>query len=185
MRTCTLAALLATLLGAGIASAQQGPDLAKDDDKACKSVSFEAYPPLPSNDKDSKGKVPTFSAHKIIDLRLVIKLGNPNRLPALLDLRFFGPNGHLYESKALAIRTSAHGGGVGHQRTVSGYPLPVDEQTPQETREGGASDRIVTAKLAVGGTLITTNSLYGRWRVDIHADGAAGPCASAQFALTP
>ncbi len=185
MRTSTLAALLAAVLAAGIASAQQGPDFARDDEKACKSVSFETVPPLPKNDKDSKGKVPSYSAHEILDLRLTIKLGNPHRLPELLDLRFYTPNGHLYESRVVAIRTSAEEARGATHRNLRGYPHPVEAQTPKETGKGAGLERTVTATLPVGGTLISTNSLYGRWRVDVHADGAPTPCASAPFAITP
>jgi hypothetical protein len=202
MTTSASTALLAALLlSANAINAQQvqAPDYDKDDERACQSVRLEPYPPVYKKDKDAKGPNPAYSARAILDLRLEIKLG-PKHTPELLDLRYYGPNGHLYESRVLAIgagaspiaaeqraesadpETNPH---IAETRTVAGYPLPLDVQIPHEQIENAVPERSVRATLPVGGTLISVNSLYGQWRVDIHADGAVTPCATAQFVIKP
>jgi hypothetical protein len=82
-----------------------------------------------------------------------------------VHFRVYTPNGHLYQdlSARFAVEEAAEG---------------AKSRKPQRPRVG--------ARLPVGGTSITTNSLYGKWRVVPSLDDETRPCASATaFKIAP
>src|SRR4030095_5432003 len=56
-------------------------------------------------------------------------------------------------------------------RLVDGYPRPMTEQETRAVTELGSGAFELVATLPVGGTAITTNSLYGEVRVQPLLDG--------------
>jgi hypothetical protein len=96
-----------------------------------------------------------FSAAKTDDLEFLATVLPHVRGSHQLDLRIFTPRGHLYQT--LAVPFAAPSGPVRGRRMP---PKPL----------------VVSARLPVSGTLIMTSSLYGRWRVVPHLDGASEPC---------
>jgi hypothetical protein len=86
----------------------------------------------------------------------------------MLEMKVYTPRGHLYQVLPVALE-----GARSHEHA----PL---------AREGGAAHQRVMATVPVAGTSIVAGSLFGRWRVDLHLDGAQQSCgAPAYFRLTP
>jgi hypothetical protein len=68
---------------------------------------------------------------------------------------------------------------------VAGHTQPFVERQATAVVQRGARRYEVSAKLPVAGTMIMTNSLYGRWTVEPYLDGGVRPCGQAQsFLLT-
>ena len=92
-----------------------------------------------------------FSAAKTLDLRFEMRLRNrddDDEGPHVVTFRVLTPKGHLYQ-----------------------------EIQADRPRTGRRVSR-VAARLPVAGTFITTNSLYGRWRVVPHLDDDPEACAA-------
>jgi hypothetical protein len=93
-----------------------------------------------------------FSARRVLDLQFQLRLREAEE-PHRVTFRIFTPKGHLYQELVATHRA---------------------------TRTGGTA--LVSATMPLAGTAITTNSLYGRWRVTPYLDGAGTPCGrSATF----
>jgi hypothetical protein len=128
-------------------------------------------------DPTASPQAPTFSAARIIDLRITaVVRATPGR--GVLRFKVFTPGGFLYQSLAAPFVVAQ---AVGHgvllrSQFVDGFPQPVREQEalPASTRD--SMTYLVTASLPVAGTLITTNGLYGRWTVEPWLEGASVPC---------
>ncbi len=111
-----------------------------------------------------------FSAVAFPDLEFVVscrrKLAGQS-----LELWVYTPKGHLYQALKVA--------------------LPAFRERRKEQAEGegvkpagGRAEAVLT--FAVRGTLITTNGLYGRWRVEPHLDRDPRPCGKpAAFSILP
>jgi hypothetical protein len=97
----------------------------------------------------------------------------------LMEFKLYTPTGHLYQVLTVPFTVAARRP-LSAVRKVDGYPRPLEVQTL-------APDRLsrVTSLLPVAGTWITTNSLYGRWRVDAHLDRSVTPCTSHRFTIRP
>jgi hypothetical protein len=130
-------------------------------------------------------------ATKILELELHAQFPRSLVGDHVMEFDLYTPNGHLYQTLTVPFtgvrRLSAR------VRPVEGYPRPLLERqmrairedgTDPDRRETGASRCEVTARLPVAGTWIVTNSLYGRWRVDVRLDGGA-PSGSTHFVLAP
>jgi hypothetical protein len=120
-----------------------------------------------------------FRASRITELQFDTVF--PRRLtgPHVLELKIFTPRGHLYQ--VLTVPFSGEGRG-GRRRRVPGNPRFLLER---EMRFVGAGAYHVSARLPVAGTWITTNSLYGSWRVEAHVDGAEWPSGRERFTIQP
>jgi len=134
-----------------------------------------------------------FRATQILDLAIGAQF--PRRLSGdhVMEFKVYTPNGHLYQTLTVPF-TGEWRRRSGTQRWVHGYPRPLQEEQMRELRDEGERSAgqdspttryEVEARLPVAGTWIMTNSLYGRWRVDAHLDGAATIAGSAHFALEP
>jgi hypothetical protein len=95
------------------------------------------------------------SASKVVDLRIETHFARSLRGARRLELRVFTPQGYLYQTLAVPFDAS---------------PPAADRQSPRPPL------RSVGVRLPVAGTAITTNSLYGRWRVVPFLDDEAEPC---------
>ena len=95
-----------------------------------------------------------FSAGEVLDLRISTsfrRLTGPHRL----ELRVYTPQGFLYQR----------------------FAVPFDASSPPSDGDGRRPPRrSVGVRLPVAGTAITTNSLYGRWKVVPFLDGEANAC---------
>jgi hypothetical protein len=140
----------------------------------------------PEQPKTRRGRA-VFSATEILDLEFHVLL--PRRLPGehSVELRVHTPRGHLYQSLTVpfsATRPPSTGtpsprgrSREARTRIVPNYPFPVEEQDLLPVRYQGRRFARVTARLPVGGTSITTSSLYGLWSVEAYLDGSNVPCS--------
>jgi hypothetical protein len=131
---------------------------------------------------DDDGKA-SFSAVKVLDLYPWIVLpparGRPGERKEF-ELRFFGPNGHLYQSTSFSVAA----GSAAH--VVSGYSRPVPATSEETVPHKGIKRRIVAAPpLPVAGTSIVTSSLYGQWRIEAWMPGGRRPACARTFRLRP
>jgi hypothetical protein len=124
-----------------------------------------------------------FSATKILDLQLAALLRTRLQGDHTLEMKVYTPKGHLYQ--VLTVPFSGAAAGAARTRLVEGYPQPLPEQAMTAVRHEGVRRYSISARLPVAGTAIMTSSLYGRWRVDAHLDGALEGCASKTFTLQP
>jgi hypothetical protein len=97
-----------------------------------------------------------FSATTVLDLEFRTSVKRKVAAAHRLRFRVFTPKGHLYQELIVPFA------GDGSARTP------------------------IRARLPVGGTSISTSSLYGRWKVVPHLDGFTKPCAATtQFTIAP
>lgn len=178
--------LIATLLMAQAAAADSADPLAKARPRGpCVAVLVDSPQLQTAPDRD------LFSATGILDLRFQTLLRGVLAGPRTLELRLYTPRGHLYQILTVPFTTEPPpitnaGGAEPRSRWVAGYPRPLVEQAADLVKHKGQPYHRVSALFPVAGTLITTNSLYGRWQVEPHLDGAAAPCGpSGTFALQP
>jgi len=134
-------------------------------------------------DVRTPARTQAFSATKILDLQLAAILRTRLQGDHTLEMKVYTPKGHLYQ--VLTVPFSAAAASAARTRLVEGYPQPLPEQAMTAVRHEGVRRYSVSARLPVAGTSIMTSSLYGRWRVDAHLDGALEACASKTFTLQP
>ena len=107
--------------------------------------------------------------------------------------RFFTPDGHTYQEQLVPIAAStgrAVARARGRQtRAVPDYPFPLEVAVPRALPgDARAPDSAWVAvkfpPLLVAGTYVTTNSLYGRWTMEVVLDGASQGCGCS-FSIVP
>ncbi|HEX9188787.1 MAG TPA: hypothetical protein VGB87_17025 [Vicinamibacteria bacterium] len=140
----------AILLSSAFSTAPRVPRLAAapPPPRACVAVRV-ASPQAPGARRAS------FSASKVVDLRIETFFARRLRGPRRLELRVFTPKGFLYQRLSVPFDAT---------------PPPDERGSPR------LSMRSVGVRLPVAGTAITTNSLYGTWRVVPFLDDEAEPC---------
>ncbi len=129
-----------------------------------------------------------FSATRILDLELRADVRPLAAGPHLLELKLYTPHGHLYQVLPVAFEGSGPSRGKLPEpaawQAAYGNSLPL-RPAPLVQADRALRQRVV-ATLPVAGTSITSASLFGRWRVDAHLDGAAESCSTpAFFRLAP
>lgn len=150
---------------------------------ACRKLTVAAYPNAKSTPL-AMGRVPRFSAAQVADLEFGIIAGPGPQVEAeLFQLRLFTPAGHLYQ--AIDIPVGFPGKQEEAVRALRGYPFPVPVAKRQTAIAEGAGAERVSARLPLGGSLVSTASLYGRWRAEAQSDTDPSPCASVVFDVTP
>ncbi len=103
-----------------------------------------------------------FSAAKTDDLVFQARVLPRVRGSHRLELRLFTPRGLLYQTLSLPFDV----------RPARGRRLP--------------RPLVLSARLPVSGSFITTSALYGRWRVVPFLDGAPQPCGrELRFEIMP
>jgi hypothetical protein len=151
----------------------------------CTAIQIVAYPaktepgPKGGTGVTSRGRKPTFSATKVADLEFRIVIPGTRDLAELYQLRLYTPTGHLYQ--AVDIPVDLTGGHAPSTRSLPGYPLPVPAASP-EPADGALQ---VTTRVPLGGTLVSTASLYGKWRAEVWPKDAEAPCATEVFIVQP
>jgi hypothetical protein len=123
-----------------------------------------------------------FRASKILDIEVGALF--PRRLagPHVAEFKLYTPTGNLYQTLTVPFTGDPGNPRRPGTRRVRGYPRPLQVQ---EMRLAGGQGYFVTGRLPVAGTWITTNSLYGGWRVDVHIDGDRQPAGRAGFRIQP
>jgi hypothetical protein len=142
---------------------------------------------LSSPDQHDGAFAKTFSALTIADLKFSVLFSRPTsaRLGGdhTVELRVFGPGGHLYQS--LMVPFSSDSARAGQQRVLEDYPRPVTVELVGKTSYKGVEYSRIDLMMPVGGTSIVTSSLYGQWRVEAFVDGNAVACGRATtFTIT-
>lgn len=95
-----------------------------------------------------------YSATRVDDLEFTATISPQVRGAHRLSLKVFTPRGHLYQTLSASFSVS---------------PVAPRKRPPLVAKK-------VSARLPVSGTLIATNSLYGRWKVVPFLDDAPNPC---------
>jgi hypothetical protein len=120
----------------------------------------------------------TFSAAAILDLNFRIALPAGSTADEM-ELKVYTPAGHLYQDLTFPV---AAAGSSEVTRDKPGRPFPVKVVHAHRTADGGSS--VDAPPFPVGGTLISTNSLFGKWRVEALPAGELRAC-TASFTITP
>lgn len=125
----------------------------------------------------------SFSVSKTIDLVFRAVLAEPVSGDHVAEMRVFTPDGHLYRSLAVPYNDGTR---EPRSRTLPGYARPVREKAPSRVSVAATKYPAVSGSLPVGGTDVVSSGLYGKWKVEVHIDGAEAPCTSATtFTLVP
>jgi hypothetical protein len=128
------------------------------------------------------GQKVQFRGSKILDIHLGAVF--PRRLtgPHTVQLKVFTPTGNLYQTFTVPFTGDAGPGNRRGVRRVPGFPRALQVQAMQSA---GSSGFFVSSVLPVAGTWITTNSLYGHWRVEAYLDGDRRVAGRAGFRILP
>ena len=94
-----------------------------------------------------------FTAQNMLDLRVDVWLRADNDA-GLVEVKLYTPAGHLYE----VLQATA------------------DPEVVQRSSRRRRS-RVVSARLPVAGSHITSRSLYGKWSAEVFLDGNDRPCS--------
>jgi hypothetical protein len=160
------------LIGALIATVQVSGAPALEADPTSRARGCDAVLVDSPQSTERKGRfTPTFSATRILDLRLDTVIGATVQGSHLLQLKLYTPKGHLYQVLSVPFTVAAGDEArPAAKRWVDGYPEPLDEQRAKPIDHLGTARRGVSATLPVAGTSIMTNSLYGQWMVEPYLD---------------
>jgi hypothetical protein len=103
-----------------------------------------------------------FSASNVVDLELRVVV--PTSAPAVVELKVFTPNGHLYQELSVSsAQSSVPSGSTRRSRSTT-----------------------LKALFPVAGTTIVNNSLYGTWKVEAYFAGERSACAKPRaFVIKP
>lgn len=136
-----------------------------------------AYVLASSPEENTNAYASKFSASRTVDLTLSVLLPTTFTGEHQLALRVYTPGGSLYQE--LAVPVAPPGTANAHARMVPGYPRAKKVVIPQEVSYLNQRFYRVDVPFPVGGTLITSNGLYGKWRITAHLDGADDACGAA------
>ncbi len=130
----------------------------------------------------------TFSANEIldVDISVLFTLGILNQFKGshVLEVKVFTPRGYLYQS--LSIPFSSDEKNKGKSEVVRNYPHAIPVQVLEPVTWNNGKNYRARVRLPVGGTAISTNSLYGAWTAQAFVDGESLPCSKAvSFTINP
>ena len=142
-----------------------------------------------SEQKDHGKFAASFSATQVadIDLSVLFTPGSAKRFGAgnhVIEVRVFTPGGNLYESISVPVTTDSSR--AGQKQKVDGYPRAMAVQLLRSVSgNNGQQNLAASVRLPVGGTMISTNGLYGQWTAKAFVDGEPLSCSqTASFAIT-
>jgi hypothetical protein len=116
----------------------------------------------------------TVSASEILDVVFRVHLlRNDLEGTHLLELELYTPNGNLYQVLTEPITTDA--AKRGESVIIEGHPKPKSLQVMSED-DADLKRLVAKVSFPVAGTLIVSNSLYGRWEVRTVLDGTPVTC---------
>lgn len=125
------------------------------------------------------------SASAALDVNLVVQF-SPGHAKQLaeedhwVEVRFYGPQGFLYESRLLPLTSDPQQ--TSATRQFPGYPRPLARKLVAPSKAGKELE--LSVPLPVAATSIVSNALYGTWRAEAYVDDATEPCAAATFTIT-
>jgi hypothetical protein len=120
----------------------------------------------------------SFHASRTTDLTVAVFFPKAFQGEHELELRFYTPRGNLYQSIRVPI---AEPGRKAENRPVKGYPMAIRQVVPKPEAYLGTAFFSVEIPFPVGGTLISTNSLYGQWRIEALVDQDKKPCGKPAY----
>ena len=151
--------LLGTILGSEAYSLE--PPLSSSRDRGrnrCYAVRIEAIG-APSTETSTRRRRRRFrrrfSAQEVLDLRFSVLLPANNQ-SGLVEIEIYTPKGNLYETLQAQVDPDDPSGGTARYRRRRA--------------------RVVSARLPIAGSHITSRSLFGRWRAEVHLDGNDRRC---------
>lgn len=127
-----------------------------------------------------------FSATQVLDLGFSLYLpygGDPATAVEegeVIRFRVYAPSGDLYQEIDVPIAPS---GSKEAERHLTGYPFPVKVSQAKVGYLARIPAWVVGTGFPVGGTLIQSHSIYGKWRVSGQR-GEAAPCETV-FEIEP
>jgi hypothetical protein len=123
-----------------------------------------------------------FSAKDTVDLYFRVAFGvRGTESVDEVELRFFDPNGHLYQAVVTPLSGDAE---PTRWRPLRGHPRAKRSTRVARYRKAPGVNLVSLPSFPVAGTHITRHSLYGRWRVEAWPAGATQPC-QLRFAIRP
>ncbi|MRR12223.1 hypothetical protein EG835_07105 [bacterium] len=170
--------LLASLFMVAAMVSDARAALGSEQTPRCKSIQVSSVP-------ESRSR--SFHASEISDLGFSVLFppGTVFHGTEILTLKIRTPRGHLYRKleTPLAARTVPEG--EVRARHVEGYPFPLRESSATTFgAEMGSFVVVLSPPFPVGGTTITTSSLYGQWTVEAliesagHVQSEPGSCVA-------
>lgn len=115
----------------------------------------------------------SFHASMTTDLTLAVIFPKNFQGEHEVELRLYTPGGDIYQSIRVPI---AEAGRKAENRVVNGYPRAIQQVVPKPEAYLGTALLKVEIPFPVGGTLISSNSLYGQWRIEALVDQDKKPC---------
>jgi hypothetical protein len=121
----------------------------------------------------------SFHASQTTDLTLGIVFPSSIHGEHEVELRLYTPNGNLYQS--LRVPVAAPGASTGANRTVKDYPMAIQQVVLKPVKYLGKPVYTAEVHFPVGGTLISSNSLYGQWRLEALLDAEKQLCGKPAY----
>lgn len=116
----------------------------------------------------------SFHASITTDLTLGVVFPSSIQGEHEVELRLYTPSGHLYQS--IRVPVAAPGVSMGTNRTVKDYPMAIRQVVLKPVKYLGKPVYTAEVPFPVGGTLISSNTLYGKWRIEALLDSEKEPC---------
>ena len=121
---------------------------------------------------------PSFSATRVMDIDVLLQFKNADAKELadgdhVAEVRFFGPQGFLYESRLVPLTADAVKAGTA--KVLPGYRRGVKRRLVATGKSGKGLEARVS--LPVAATSIVQNSLYGNWRAEVYLDDSQTQCA--------
>lgn len=117
------------------------------------------------------GPITGFSAAVTDDITLNVLLPPGTTGEHLLTVQFITPRGHLYQTMHVPISDQPR------TMSIPGYARPVQARVPIQTMVDRFSFLAVSIVFPVGGTSISTNSIFGDWQVVVYLNAEEKPCS--------
>lgn len=152
----------------------------------CVISSFRSAPASPQRTR-------RFSANAVLELRPIVTLAPGLLRPgSTLEVRFFTPTGNLYEARTFNVPTEENAG-EGDRRVQpqdqEGHGEAEDRENGRPLRRDGGHDNlsrndVAAPPLLVGGTSISSSSIFGTWRAEIWTGaGTRRPACASTFEI--
>lgn len=157
----------------------------------CTIASFQSAPA--SQPKNGKWR---FSAKAVLEVRPIVTLARSSDPGDTLEVRFFAPTGNLYETRAFTIPTEEETEerdrdrrSRDREKNDRGHGEGVNREEGRGEDRGKDNDELSRDDLAapallVGGTAISSSSIFGTWRAEIWAPGARRRACASSFEIT-